>query len=372
MTNYLLAGGGTAGHVNPLLALAQEIKADSAENRIFALGTKEGLEVKLIPAAGLELLIIDRLPFPRKLSVDAVRFPFKFWRAVKTCQQYIREHHIEVVVGFGGYASAPAYLAARRESVPVVVHEANALPGWANKLGSRFAKVSAVAFHNTALKNAIFTGMPLRRELFSKSAFDSGTQSGIDIGSSSKITASRKKAREKFGLDPDTVTLLVVGGSLGAKKINDTIVDSRNVLQAAGVQVLHICGAKSELVDFSEKGYVRLSYCDDMRLAIQASDLAISRAGASTVSEFSALGLPAVFVPYPVGNGEQQKNTLDLLAVGGAQVVLDKDFNKDYVSETLIPLISNSKKLIQMSNAAKSIGVTDAAKRLLTLIKGVL
>ena len=165
MTNFLLAGGGTAGHVNPLLALADAIRSDSAAHHIFALGTAEGLEQQLVPQRGYELLTVARLPFPRKLNSYALKFPTSFSNAIADCVKILQVHKIDVVVGFGGYASAPAYLAARKLGIPVVVHEANALPGWANKLGSRFAAATGVAFRNTPLKNAKFVGMPLRKEI---------------------------------------------------------------------------------------------------------------------------------------------------------------------------------------------------------------
>lgn len=355
MTNFLLAGGGTAGHVNPLLALADAIKADSAAHKIYALGTLEGLEQQLVPARGYELLTVPRLPFPRKPNLYALKFPSAFRAAVRDCKKILTERKIDVVVGFGGYASAPAYIAARRLGIPVVVHEANALPGWANKLGSRFAAATGVAFRNTPLKNAKFVGMPLRKE----------------IEEVAKAT-DKAAAREHFGLDAKTVTLLVTGGSLGARKINQTIDDSRNVLSAAGIQVLHIVGGKSEFDEVSTSEYKRIKYCDRMELAIAASNFAITRAGASTVSEFAAVGLPAVYVPYPVGNGEQKLNVKDLVSAGGGELVLDADFTPEFVAEKLVPLISNTKLVSEMSAAAKSQGVADGTARLLKLVKSVL
>jgi UDP-N-acetylglucosamine--N-acetylmuramyl-(pentapeptide) pyrophosphoryl-undecaprenol N-acetylglucosamine transferase len=355
MTNFLLAGGGTAGHVNPLLALADAIRADSAEHEIFALGTVEGLETQLVPARGYELLTVQRLPFPRKINGYAFSFPAAFLKAVGQCEQIIKKNNINVVVGFGGYASAPAYLAARRVGIPVVIHEANALPGWANKLGSKFAAAVGVTFEGTPLKNATVVGMPLRREI-------------------ENLTSNPEKAsaREFFGLDPNTVTLLVTGGSLGARKINQTIEESRKVFAAAGIQVLHIMGGNSDLGEVNQPDYQRIRYCNRMELAIAASDFAVARAGASTVSEFAAVGLPAAYVPYPVGNGEQKHNVKDLVARGGGLLVLDQDFAKDYVSEHLVPLISNTKQLALMSAAAKSAGLADGTSRLLSLVQGVL
>ena len=355
MTNYLLAGGGTGGHVNPLLALAQYIRANEPESRVIALGTNEGLESKLVPERGFKLLTVERLPFPRKPSLYALAFPAKFSKAVKDIKNFIESESIEVVVGFGGYASAPAYVAARRSRIPYVIHEANALPGLANRLGARKASAVGVAFASTKLPKAKLTGMPLRSEI-----------------ETSITTGSQKDARKLFGLDPDTTTLLVTGGSLGARSINETISASGPALDAAGIQVLHIIGGKSELAEVKTKSLVRLSYCSNMDQAILAADLAVARAGASTVCEFGAFGLPSVFVPYPVGNGEQRFNAEGLAQAGGAVLVDDSKFDVDYVRDQVIPLISNRKRLDAMKKAMKAASIADGTERLYRLVLGVL
>lgn len=355
MTNYLLAGGGTAGHVNPLLALADAIKSKEPGANVIALGTNEGLESRLVPERGYELATIAKVPFPRGLNSSALAFPAKFTKAIADCRRIMRDRNIDVVVGFGGYASAPAYLAAALEKVPLVIHEANALPGLANRLGAGIAKKIAVAFASTNLKGAEFIGMPLRKEI-----------------EQAAKSADKAAARKHFGLDTNTFTLLVTGGSLGAKKINEVIEESRDLLSAAGVQVLHIVGGKSELEPVKSKGYVRLGYCDRMDLAIIAADFAVSRAGASTVSEFCAVGLPALYLPYAVGNGEQAKNIADVLAADGAITIADTNFSRNYVASELVPLLSSAKKIQLMSKASKSVGVTDGTARLLEMVKGVL
>lgn len=360
MTNYLLAGGGTAGHVNPLLALADRIKAESTANQVYALGTEEGLEKELVPARGYQLLTVARLPFPRRLNLYALKFPMALSAAIKHCEKLIRDYQINVVVGFGGYASAPVYLAAKRLGVPVVVHEANALPGWANKLGSKFSAATGVAFKSTPFSGATFVGMPLRKEI--EELAQAAASAGLDKAS----------ARKHFGLDAQTITLLVTGGSLGAKKINQTVEDSRKLFSAAGIQVLHIVGGKSEFSEVATGDYRRIKYCDRMDLAIAASDFAVSRAGASTVCEFSAVGLPAVYVPYPVGNGEQKFNVKDLVEAGGGLLVDDVDFTPDYVAQKLIPLISNSKMISAMGSVARETGIADGTDRLFKLVQGVL
>jgi UDP-N-acetylglucosamine--N-acetylmuramyl-(pentapeptide) pyrophosphoryl-undecaprenol N-acetylglucosamine transferase len=172
------------------------------------------------------------------------------------------------------------------------------------------------------------------------------------------------QARVELGLDPIMPTLLVTGGSLGAKSINDTIIASLGSLNAAGIQVLHIVGDRANLPEVTTVGYRRMTYCSRMDAAIAASDLAISRAGSSTVSEFAACGLPAIYVPYPVGNGEQQFNAKTVVDAGGGKLVLDQDFNDDYVLSQVIPLMSHSATVKQFAQAARSVGIPDATERL--------
>lgn len=355
MTNYLLAGGGTAGHVNPLLTVAAALIERSPSDKVIALGTKEGLESRMVPAAGIDLLTIQKLPFPRRPGIRAILFPFKFFSAVSTIRKYIRQHSIDIVVGFGGYVSAPAYVAAKREKIPLVIHEANALPGIANKVGNKFASAAGKTFRSANMAHTEFVGMPLR---------------------SSIVALAEKKdaaaARKHFGLRPDQFTLLVTGGSLGARSINTTIESSRPLLAAAGIQVLHIVGGSSELEEVSEAQYARVRYVDQMELAIAASDFAVARAGAATVSEFSAIGLPALYIPYPVGNGEQKFNIQDVLAAGGAVTISDAQFTPEYVRSTLIPMLSDSKALATMSEAARQAGVLDGTERFIALIDEVL
>jgi UDP-N-acetylglucosamine--N-acetylmuramyl-(pentapeptide) pyrophosphoryl-undecaprenol N-acetylglucosamine transferase len=355
VTNYLLAGGGTAGHVNPLLALADKISDQPGVNSVFALGTKEGLESRLVPQRGYRLLTIARLPFPRRPNRYAMTFLFNFNQAVNQVKAMIVEHKIDVVVGFGGYASAPAYRAALALGIPYVVHEANALPGYANRVGAKRASAVAVAFRNTKLPRAKFVGMPLRQEIANLAKDD-----------------LRIEALEYFGLDRHLTTLLVTGGSLGAKRINETIEQSRELLFAAGIQVIHIVGERAGLEDLKSPGYVRLSYCDRMDFAIAAADIALSRAGAATVSEFCAVGLPAIYVPYAVGNGEQAFNLVEVVNAGGAIEVKDDLFDLDYVRTHLIPLASNKRQIEKMARLALSVGSHTGSAELLTLVNGVL
>lgn len=351
MTTYLLAGGGTAGHVNPLLATADRIVERDPDARVLVLGTREGLEARLVPERGYELLTIARLPFPRRIGGAALRFPAALRDAVAETRAMIRDRGVDVVVGFGGYASAPAYLAAWREKVPLVVHEANAKPGIANRLGALLTSFVGVAFASTRLRHATLVGMPLRSEV-----------ERLDRH------AERAAAIAYFALDPAKPTLLVTGGSSGARHINATVSASVALLLGAGWQVVHIAGEKSDIVDPGLAGYRLLPYCDRMELAIAVADLAVSRAGSATVSEFSATGVPAVYIPYPVGNGEQRFNAKDAVDAGGALLVADADFTPDWVLSTLVPLLRDRALIAEMAARLSSVGVLDGADRMVDLV----
>lgn len=351
MTRYLLAGGGTAGHVNPLLAVADQLRAEEPEAVILVLGTSEGLEARLVPERGYQLVTVPRIPFPRRFDSKALRFPSRFASLVRRVRSILTDHQIDVVVGFGGYVAAPAYLAARLHNIPIVVHEANAKPGMANRLGSVLTSFVGVAFGNTRLRKARFVGMPLRAEIL---AIDRATQ--------------RASAKRNFGLDANRQTLLVTGGSLGSERLNLTVSAAISLILGAGWQVLHLSGTRSTIIYPSLSGYIVLPYCDEMSRALAASDLVLSRAGASTVSEITALGLPAVYVPLAIGNGEQRLNAADAVAFGAALLVEDSHFSIDWIADNLLPLLMNPAEISTMAARSSSLAVRDGAERAAALI----
>lgn len=351
MTTYLLAGGGTAGHVNPLLAVADALRARDADASVLVLGTAEGLESRLVPARGYELLLVDKVPFPRRPDRQAVGFPQRLRRAIAQVRAHIREHAVDVVVGFGGYASAPAYMAARRERVPFVVHEANARPGLANVLGARRAASVGVAFEGTPLRRAEVVGMPLRAEVIR-----------LDRA------ATRAEAAEHFGLDASRPVLLVFGGSLGAQRLNAALADSWADVLAAGWQLLHVTGERSDLADPEVPGYALRRYVDRMDLAFALADLVVCRSGAATVSEVSALGIPALYVPYSVGNGEQRLNAASAVAAGAAQLLDDATFDGDAVRRIVVPLLNDRPRLAAMAAAAERVGTRTGTENVVALI----
>lgn len=348
--SVLLAGGGTAGHVSPLLALADCLRRHDPGIGITALGTAEGLESRLVPGRGYHLAVVPRVPLPRKPTGDLLRLPAHLRRAVAAAKAALRDSAAEVVVGFGGYVSAPAYLAARSLRIPIVVHEQNARPGIANRLGARFATHVAVTFPGTALPRATVTGMPLRREI---ALLDRRAQ--------------RADAMAHFGLDPQWPTVLVTGGSLGAQRLNDAFRASVPLLRRAGIQVLHVSGVGKEFEvpapEGHEPDYVVIPYADRMDLAYAAVDLVVGRAGANTVCELTAVGLPAVYVPLPIGNGEQRLNALPVVEAGGGLLVEDADLGREFVADTVGGLLADAPRLAAMTDAAAQVGHRDAAQK---------
>lgn len=354
--SVVLAGGGTAGHISPLLAIADALRAERPDTRITVVGTASGMETRLVPAAGYELATIDRVPMPRRPSGDLVKLPVRLVRAVQQAGAILDQAAADVVVGVGGYVSTPVYLAARRRSIPVIVHEANARPGLANRVGARFAAVTGVAFAQTQLPGAVHVGMPMRREI-----------SGLDR------SAARAAARQALGLAAETPTLVVTGGSSGAASINRAVEAALPALAAAGIQTLHITGRGKSLTDsagqrLAAPGYTQVEYVDGMETAYAAADLLLARAGAGTVCEISAVGLPAVLVPLPHGNGEQALNGAGLAAAGGALLVSDSLFTAQWISDKLIPLLADPAALEAMSAASAARGIRDADRQMAEFI----
>ncbi|GAA4286807.1 undecaprenyldiphospho-muramoylpentapeptide beta-N-acetylglucosaminyltransferase [Georgenia daeguensis] len=371
----LLAGGGTAGHVNPLLATAAELREhDGAE--ITVLGTEAGLEGTLVPEAGYPLRVVERVPLPRRPSPDLLRLPGRLAGAVRSADRAIADSGAQVVVGFGGYVATPAYLAARRRNVPVVIHEQNARPGLANRLGARWAAVVALTFASTPLRAAKgrteVTGLPLRPAVAALVA-DRATPDGA--------AARRRSAAAELDLDPARLTLLVTGGSLGAQRLNEAVAGAAAALVGAGAQVFHLTGrgkdsgvreavaaAARDLPEVARHYHVR-EYLGAMELAYACADLVLCRSGAGTVSELAALGLPAVYVPLPIGNGEQRLNAADVVAAGGGVLVEDVDLDAAWVAAHVSELLGDGEELRRRGGAAATAGPRDGAAQLAALVR---
>jgi UDP-N-acetylglucosamine--N-acetylmuramyl-(pentapeptide) pyrophosphoryl-undecaprenol N-acetylglucosamine transferase len=357
LRSVVLAGGGSAGHVSPLLALADALRRRLPELRITVLGTADGLEQRLVPSRGYDLRVIPKVAFPRRPGGAMVRLPGALREAVQAAGALLDEVEAEVVVGFGGYVSTPAYLAARSRRLPIVIHEQNARPGLANRLGARMTPHVATTFASTRLPHAQVLGMPLRREI-------------TDLDR----PAARPEALECFGLEDAWPTLLVTGGSLGAQRLNTAFAGAVSCLRQAGIQVLHLTGAGKEFeveaadAEVTGAPYVIAPYADRMELAYAAADFVVARAGANTVCELTAVGLAAVYVPLPVGNGEQRFNAVDVVLAGGGLVVEDGDVTPAWVEHTLVPLLADNDQVAVMGAAAARVGHRDADERLADMV----
>ena len=308
--HVVLAGGGTGGHIEPMLALADALTrrstAPGGAPRVTCLGTARGMETRLVPARGYDLRLIPPVPLPRKPTPDLLRVPGRVVRAVSQTRALLTELGADVVVGFGGYV-----------------------------------------------------GMPLRTSI-----------TGLDRA------ARRAEARAAFGLDADRPTLLVFGGSQGAASLNRAAVGAADALTAAGVQVLHARGPKNTDVAVPARpagsaAYVVVDYLERMDLAYAAADLALCRSGAVTVAELSAVGLPAAFVPLPIGNGEQRLNALPVVEAGGGLLVADGDLDPAWISAELVPLLTDPTALSALAAHAAAAGTPDADERLADLVLDV-
>ena len=348
----LLAGGGSAGHIEPALALADALRRIDSGTEVTCLGTERGLETRLIPLRGYPLALIPAVPMPRSVTPKLLTVPGRLAGAVNAAAAAIDQTGAQVLVGFGGYVATPAYLAARRRKIPIVVHEANPKPGLANRLGARFTTHVFTGHPDTQLRNGKYLGIPIRREIAELDRLGLGD-----------------KARTHFGLRPDLPVLLVTGGSQGARSLNAAVFGAAEWLRDAGVQVLHIIGPRNgHDAPVTERGageaggvpYVANPYVDRMDLAYAAADFALCRAGAMTCAELTAVGLPAAYVPLPIGNGEQRLNALPIVQRGGGMLVADDELTPEWIRDTLLPVLVNIDQVADMSEAAASLGRGDA------------
>jgi len=330
MATVVLAGGGTAGHVEPALAVARQWKISHPHDRLIFLGTSSGLENTLVPAAQFELHLIPRVRISRRPSISWLNIPFDLLASIYESRKAIK--NADVVIGFGGYVSAPAYIAAKISKVPIVIHEANAKPGWANRLGSGFTEHLAVAHSvdSGKFEGALLAGLPLRSDV---------AQAFSD--SQSDWAAARRAAKVRLGYAAETPLIFVMGGSQGSVAINKIIESTVDLFNQHGLSVLHSVGKLNALPQ-ATGGYKPVGYVDAMADAYLAADVIIGRSGAVTCSEFRALGRYALFVPLPIGNGEQFVNAASLVADNRAQIIDQKDFTPDFLKTHITELLAKS------------------------------
>lgn len=354
----VVAGGHSAGHIEPTMNFADAVRRLDPDTEITALGTERGLDTLLIPARGYPLELIPPVPLPRKPNRALLAAPARLRASVRAAGAVLERTRAEVVVGFGGYVAMPAYLAARRRRIPFVIHEANARAGVANRVAARLTPYVFTASAAVHLPHAQPIGIPLRPAI-----------AHLDRA------ALRAEARARFGLEPDGPVVLVTGGSQGAQSINAAVAAAAPAFRAAGVQVLHIVGPKNSVdVAAGSPPYVVLPYVDSMQYAYAAADFVICRSGAMTCAELTAVGLPAAYVPLPLRGGEQRHNAEPIVAAGGGVMIDNDRLTAGWIASVVIPVVADPQRLGRMARAASSSGARDAdevlATRVLELVAG--
>ncbi len=358
--NVVIAGGGTAGHVNPAIALAGALSGDS----VVLVGTTKGVESRLVPAAGLPLETIEVRGFDRSKPWTLPSTGLQAVRAVAQAKRIITDAGADVVVGMGGYVSLPVTMAAKRKGVPVVLHEQNIVLGLAHKVSKRFAEKVAVSFRETltqAGKKGVYTGNPVLPALAN---FDRAR--------------ARSAGYERFGLDPTRQTLLVFGGSLGARTVNVAALGITELWKdRSDLQVLHITGSTAEAADPGTAKdhalvYVPVPFVDAMAEAYAVADLALTRGGATTVAELCVAGLPSIIVPYPHHRDQQQTRHARVLEMAGASILLpDSETTAEKVAQLSDSVLSDPHRSRAMGEAAARLGRPDAAERLAEVVREV-
>jgi UDP-N-acetylglucosamine--N-acetylmuramyl-(pentapeptide) pyrophosphoryl-undecaprenol N-acetylglucosamine transferase len=360
---FVIAAGGTAGHVYPGLALGRSL-AEQGHDVAF-VGTGDRLEAKLVPAAGFPFHAVKARPFVRKVSLASAKAPFVALATVKECRPLVRE--ADAVVGMGGYVSVPAAIAARRERIPIVLHEQNAVPGLANRALSRIAGAVALSFADAARffpkrTRLVVTGNPVRQEI-------------LRVPEERPLLA--KEGREELELEEARRTVVIFGGSQGALHVDQAAIGAcRLMADRADLQVVlitgpaHLDAIRRATPTASDGILVRLAgYLDRMDLAYACADLVVARAGATTVAELSVCGLPALLVPYPYATGRHQEaNARALQRTGGASIMLDAQLSAEALAGRIQNLVDHQERLQAMAERSRAFGRPDAAGRLAKLV----
>jgi len=359
----LFAGGGTAGHINPAISIADYIKSKEENFEALFIGTERGLETKLVPASGYKIKYIDIRGFDRKNMLKNISVVAKLIKSRFDCQKIIREFKPDFVVLTGGYVSGPVAIAAKKAGIPSLIHEQNVYPGLTVKGAEKYVDYVAVSFSETVseMKNpakCVVTGNPVRTEI---------------------LEADKDKAREELGLS-DKPFVLVFGGSLGAQKINETMI---GVLKKATAEK-----KISILFGTGDRNYQEISaklkdagvildeeikvvpYINNMATVMAAADLVVSRAGAITVSEIAALGKPSILIPSPnVVRNHQEQNAREFEKNKAAVVMVESELSEDALYEKMVMLTGNKQGLFEMGKNVKKLAKTDALEEIYKLVK---
>ena len=363
----IVSGGGTGGHIYPAVTIANQIKEKQPDAEIIFVGTKEGLESEIVPRYGYPIEFIEVAGFQRKLSLDTIKSAFKLLAGLVDALKLIRRIKPDLVVGTGGYVCGPVLFLAALQGIPTCIQEQNAMPGVTNKILAHFVKKVFLGYQEaekyfSGNSEKLCTGNPIRKEI---------------------LEVSRAVAIEKLKLDPAKKTILVSGGSRGARSINDAmaLVDT-SLAGRSDVQVIHITGetGHEKFIGQVEKNVLMsdnikvFSYMHDMPLALAAADLAVFRSGAIGLAELMAKGIPSILVPYPYATANHQEyNARAVEGAGAAVVILDRELTGEILLKQIESLLTDESRLQKMKAAAKALGrpeaAEDIARKVLALLK---
>lgn len=359
----IVTGGGTGGHIYPALAIAKGILARNPNSEILYVGTKEGMEARLVPEEGIDFRGVSGQGLPRRLSLETLKVGAKSFKALWETKQIFKTYKPDLVVGTGGYVSGPVVLTAALFGIPTLLHEQNALPGITNKTLARFVRKVMVTFpesiaHFGVRKKLVLTGLPVRPE----------------IG-----TISRAQGAKRMGLQPEQLTLLVTGGSRGARSINQAMpAVLKKLLDYPEVQVIWATGkatydetikALSESgIVWQRKNWKILEYLKDMPEALACSDLFIGRAGATTLAEIMVAGKPGILIPYPfAAENHQEYNARALEKDGAGRVILDSELTGDTLWQMIQGLLAKPQELEKMAASALKLGQPNALEKIVNI-----
>jgi UDP-N-acetylglucosamine--N-acetylmuramyl-(pentapeptide) pyrophosphoryl-undecaprenol N-acetylglucosamine transferase len=355
-----VSGGGTGGHIYPALALIREIQKRDKDAKFLYIGTLNGLESKIVPKENIPFTSIHITGFKRKLSFENVKTVLRFIKGVRDSRKILKEFKPDIVVGTGGYVCGPVVYAAAKLGIPSIIHEQNSVPGLTNKFLSRYVKRIAICFDEAkeffSQEKVIFTGNPRASEVLG--------QDGI-------------KGRLSVGLSTTLPTVLIFGGSRGARPINEAVIKSLPELAGKPYQVLYVTGdvhydevsKEVELVG-NPKNVVIKPFIHNMPEVLAGMDLVVSRAGATTLAEITSLGIPSILIPSPyVTNNHQEKNASSLSEHGAAKVLLEKDLTCNSLVANIDKILLNRETLKEMKGNSQKIGVPDSAARMYNIMK---
>lgn len=347
---FILSGGGTGGHIYPAIAIANELKSRFPDSEILFVGASDKMEMQKVPQAGYKIEGLWIAGLQRKVTLQNAMFPFKLMSSLWKSRQIIKKFKPDVVIGTGGFASGPLLQVANSFNIPTVLQEQNSFPGITNKLLSKKANAICVAYDDLERffpkDKIVFTGNPVRQDVLD---IENKKQEGINY----------------FKLDANKKTLLILGGSLGARRVNQLIAKELDFLLESGIQVFWQCGKLyfEEYKHFNDKKNVQVvSFIDRMDLIYAATDFVISRAGASSVSELCLVGKPVIFIPSPnVAEDHQTKNAKAIVDKKGAILLKENELNEKFET-TFSDLISNESLQKELSHNIKSLAKPNATK----------